>query len=87
MEGVTYEACSIAGTLKLDNLIILYDSNNMTLDGSTDNTFSENVKERFEAMGFETFKVNDGNSIKQLNFEISKAKEVKNQHLLKLKLI
>ena len=71
MEGVSYEACSLAGTLELDNLIILYDSNNMTLDGSTNNTFKENVCDRFKAMGFDVFKVNDGNNIKQLNFEIN----------------
>ena len=85
MEGISYEACSLAGTLKLDNLIILYDSNNMTLDGSTDNTFKENIKERFEAMGFEIFKVNDGNSIKQLNFEISKAKRSKKPAFIEIK--
>ena len=85
MEGLSYEACSLAGTLKLDNLIILYDSNSMTLDGSTDNTFRENIKERFEAMGFETFKVNDGNSIKQLNFEISKAKRCKKPAFIEVK--
>lgn len=77
MEGVNYEACSLAGTLNLNNLIILYDSNKMSLDGSTDHTFTEDVSKRFEAMGFETFKVSDGNSIKQLNFEISKAKRSK----------
>lgn len=77
MEGVNYEACSLAGTLNLNNLIVLYDSNKMSLDGSTDYTFTEDVAKRFEAMGFETFKVSDGNSIKQLNFEISKAKRSK----------
>ncbi len=85
MEGVSYEACSLAGTLKLDNLIVLYDSNNMTLDGITNNTFRENIKDRFEAMGFETFKVNDGNSIKQLNFEISKAKRSKKPAFIEIK--
>ena len=85
MEGVSYEACSLAGTLKLDNLIVLYDSNNMTLDGITNNTFKENIKDRFEAMGFETFKVNDGNSIKQLNFEISKAKRSKKPAFIEIK--
>ena len=85
MEGVSYETCSLAGTLGLDNLIILYDSNNMTLDGSTDITFKENICERFEAMGFSTFKVNDGNNIKQLNFEISKAKRSKKPAFIEIK--
>ena len=74
MEGVSYEACSLAGTLNLDNLIILYDSNDMTLDGTTDNTFKENVLKRFEAMGFNVYKVADGNNLRELNFEINKAK-------------
>lgn len=85
MEGISYEACSLAGTLKLDNLIILYDSNNMSLDGTTDNTFKESVKDRFEAFGFDTFKVSDGNSIKQLNLEITKAKRSKKPAFIEIK--
>jgi len=85
MEGISYESCSLAGTLKLDNLIILYDSNNMSLDGTTDNTFKESVKDRFEALGFDTFKVNDGNSIKQLNVEITKAKRSKKPAFIEIK--
>ena len=85
MEGVCYEACSLAYNLNLNNLIILYDSNNMTLDGSREYTFKEDVSKRFEAMGFEVFKVNDGNSIKQLNFEISKAKRSKKPAFIEIK--
>ena len=85
MEGVSYEACSLAVTLELDNLIILYDSNNMTLDGSTNNTFKENVCDRFKAMGFDVFKVKDGNNIKQLNFEINRAKRSKKPAFIEIK--
>lgn len=85
MEGISYEACSLAGTLKLDNLIILYDSNNMSLDGTTDNTFKESVIDRFAALGFDTFKVSDGNSIKQLNLEITKAKRSKKPAFIEIK--
>lgn len=85
MEGLSYEAGSIAGTLNLNNLIVLYDSNNMTLDGSTDYTFKEDVSKRFESMGFDVFKVNDGNSIKQLNCEISKAKRSKRPSFIEIK--
>lgn len=85
MEGISYEACSLAGTLGLDNLIIIYDSNNMTLDGSTDNTFKENIHERFEAMGFDTFNVSDGNNLKQLNFQISRAKRSKRPAFIEVK--
>lgn len=85
MEGVSYEACSLAGTLNLDNLIILYDSNNMSLDGSIKYTFKEDVCKRFESFGFETFKVSDGNSIKQLNLAISKAKRCKKPSFIEIK--
>lgn len=73
MEGISYEACSFAGTINLNNLIILYDSNNMTLDGSTNNTFREDIQKRFKAFGFKTFKVKDSN-LKKLNFVLNLAK-------------
>ena len=85
MEGVSYEALSLAGTLGLDNLIILYDSNNTTLDGSTNNTFKDNIKERFSAIGFDTFKVKDGNNIGELNVEINKAKKSKKPSIIEVK--
>ncbi len=52
MEGVSYESASLAGHLKLDNLVVLYDDNRVTIDGPTDWTFSENVRGRFEAQGW-----------------------------------
>ena len=57
MEGISYEAASLAGTLNLDNLVVLYDSNNISLDGDTSNTFTENVSDRFKALGWHTEKV------------------------------
>lgn len=75
MEGVSYEACSLAGTLKLDNLIILYDSNDVTLDGSTNLCFDENVRKRFEAMGWFTTLVSDGNKTSDIDRAIKKAKK------------
>jgi len=77
MEGISYEALSLAGTLKLDNLIILYDSNNISLDGETSLTFTEDVRKRFEAMDFYTLKVNDGENLKELNNVLTKAKKLK----------
>lgn len=85
MEGVSYEALSLAGTLNLDNLIILYDSNNTTLDGSTDITFKEDVQARFKAMGFDTYKVKDGNNINELNDAITKAKKSKKPTFIEIK--
>lgn len=60
-EGVSAEALSLAGHLKLDNLIILYDDNKITIDGSTDLSFSEDVSMRFRAYGWNTLTVSDGN--------------------------
>lgn len=74
MEGITYEAASLAGTWKLNNLIVLYDSNNMSLDGTTNNTFTENISSRMQALGWDTFYVKNGNDLKSLNKTIDKAK-------------
>lgn len=74
MEGISYEAASFAGAYNLNNLIVIYDSNSITLDGKLDNTFKENVRKRFKSMGFRTFLVKDGNNLKMLNFIINLAK-------------
>lgn len=74
MEGISYEAAALAGTLKLGKLIVLYDSNNITIEGNTDIAFRENVRARFEAQGFETFLVEDGNDIEAISKAISSAK-------------
>ena len=87
MEGISYEAASLAGTLKLDNLIVLYDSNNISLDGSTDNTFTENVRERFEALGWETFYVKDGNKVSDIDKAITKAKKSEYPAFIEIKTI
>lgn len=75
MEGVSYEVASLAGTLKLNNLIVLYDSNNISLDGSTNYTFTENVRERFEALGWYTILVDSKNKINDIDKAIKKAKK------------
>ncbi len=75
MEGVSYEACSIAGNLGLGKLIVLYDSNSITLDTDTKETFKENVKLRFEAMNWHTEEV-QSNDLKALNDAINKAKTI-----------
>ncbi len=63
MEGISSEAFSLAGTLKLSKLIIFYDSNRISNEGSTDIAFRENVQERMQAFGFQTITVEDGNDI------------------------
>lgn len=74
MEGITSEAMSLAGTLGLGKLIVLYDSNNITIEGNTDIAFTEDVKKRFEAYGFQTLVVEDGNNLEEIGAAIEAAK-------------
>lgn len=74
MEGVSQEACSLAGTWGLGKLIYLYDANQITLDGATDMTFTEDVAARFTAYGWHTQFVEDGNDLDALNTAIENAK-------------
>lgn len=73
MEGISYEAASIAGHLQLDNLIILFDDNGISIDGKTDLTVSEDHIKKFESLGFETFVAN-GYDDEDLSNVLSKAK-------------
>lgn len=74
MEGISSEAFSLAGTLGLGKLIVLYDSNQISIEGSTDIAFTEDVKKRFEAFGFQTLVVEDGNNLEEIGKAIEKAK-------------
>lgn len=74
MEGISSEACSLAGTLGLSKLIILYDSNRISIEGSTDLAFQEDVAKRFEAFGFQTLTVEDGNDLAAIGRAIEQAK-------------
>lgn len=74
MEGISYEAFSLAGTLKLGKLIVLYDSNKISIEGDTDIAFTENVQKRFEAFGFQTLVVEDGNNLEEIGRAIAEAK-------------
>lgn len=79
MEGVSYEAASLAGHLKLGNLIYLYDDNRITIDGSTDLAFSEDVTKRFESCGWHVSNVADGNDLKAIEAAIRAAQKVKDR--------
>lgn len=74
MEGITYEAMSLAGTLGLGKLIVLYDSNKISIEGDTDISFREDVTKRFEAFGFQTIVVEDGNNLEEIGTAIKEAK-------------
>lgn len=73
MEGISYEALSLAGTLKLNKLIVLYDSNDVCLDGKISLTFTENIAMRFVAMGWNVISVTDGENIEAISKAIEEA--------------
>ena len=73
-EGISYEACSFAGTHKLGKLILFYDDNDITIEGNTDITFKEDVAMRFKAQGWQVLKVDDANDLDLLKRTVKKAK-------------
>ncbi|MED3624160.1 transketolase [Neobacillus thermocopriae] len=74
MEGVSAEAASLAGHLKLGRLIVLYDSNDISLDGDLNKSFSESVKERFQSYGWQYLRVEDGNNLEEIAKALEEAK-------------
>ena len=74
MEGISSECFSLAGTLGLSKLIVFYDSNNISIEGSTDIAFTEDVVTRFKAFGFQTIEVEDGNDLEAIGKAIEEAK-------------
>ena len=79
MEGISSEAFSLAGTLGLSKLIVFYDSNGISIEGSTDIAFTENVVDRMKAFGFQTVEVEDGNDLSAIGKAIEEAKADKNR--------
>lgn len=78
-EGVALEAISLAGHLGLGKLIVLFDSNDIQLDGKVSLAFSENTKQKFEALNWQYLRVSDGNNIDEINKAIKKAKKETNK--------
>jgi len=74
MEGISSEAASLAGTLGLDKLIVLYDSNNITIEGNTDIAFTEDVAGRFKAYNWQVISIEDGNDVEAIDEAIKEAK-------------
>ena len=88
MEGISYEASSLAGTLKLNKLIVLYDSNDITLDGELTKSFNESVKDRFIAQGWNYILVEDGNDLDEIAEAIEEAQgETEKPTLIEVKTI
>ena len=79
MEGISSEAFSLAGTLGLSKLIVFYDSNGISIEGSTDIAFTENVVDRMKAFGFQTIEVEDGNDLAAIRNAVKEAKADKNR--------
>lgn len=77
MEGISSEVMSLAGTNKMAKLIVLYDSNSITIEGNTDIAFTEDVSKRFEAFGFQVLSVEDGNDLAAIGAAIEQAKAEK----------
>jgi len=73
-EGISYEACALAGVHSLDNLVLIYDSNNITIEGSTDISWNEDVKKRFLAQNWDVVEI-DGHSFKQIDSALEDAKK------------
>jgi len=80
-EGISYEACAVAGNLRLDNLVLIYDSNNITIEGDTSIAWSEDVKARFEAQGWDVARI-DGHDYDQIEFALEQAAEKERPYLI-----
>lgn len=87
MEGVSAEAASYAGLQKLDKLVVLYDSNDICLDGSTDDALTENVRARFDAYGWHTALVEDGTDLEAIHAAIEEAKVAGKPSLIEVKTV
>jgi transketolase len=81
-EGISYEACSTAGHQKLDNLVIIYDSNNITIEGDTSIAWDEDVVARFKAMNFEVLEI-DGHNFEEIDYALNYAKKAEKPVLIK----
>ncbi|MCT8137101.1 transketolase [Anaerobacillus sp. CMMVII] len=85
MEGVSAEAASLAGHLQLGRLVVLYDSNDISLDGDLHMSFSESVEQRFKAYNWHYIRVEDGNDVEAINQAINEAKEDERPTLIEVK--
>ncbi|MDD2781298.1 transketolase [Sulfuricurvum sp.] len=80
-EGISYEACSIAGHMGLDNLVLIYDSNRITIEGSTELSLSENMRDRFESQNWAVLEI-DGHNFDEIDSALTQAKTIKRPVLI-----
>jgi transketolase len=80
-EGISYEACSIAGHMGLDNLVLIYDSNRITIEGSTELSLSENMRDRFESQNWAVLEI-DGHNFEEIDGALTQAKMIKRPVLI-----
>lgn len=80
-EGISYEACSIAGHMELDNLVVIYDSNRITIEGSTELSLSENIRDRFESQNWAVLEI-DGHNFEEIDGALTQAKTIKRPVLI-----
>ena len=80
-EGISYEACSIAGHMGLDNLVLIYDSNRITIEGSTELSLSENIRERFESQNWAVLEI-DGHNFDEIDGAFAQAKLIERPVLI-----
>ena len=87
MEGISHEVCSLAGTLGLNKLILIYDMNSISIDGDTSIAFTENIKKRFDSYGWNVIDNIDGHDFKSIEHSISRAKRERSKPTIILSLI
>ena len=87
MEGISYEAASLAGKLKLNKLVVLYDSNDISLDGDLDKSFIEDIQGRFEAMAWNYLRVDDGNDMEAIHKALDQARTSDKPTLIEVKTV
>jgi len=80
MEGISHEVCSLAGTLRLSKLVVLYDDNGISIDGKVENWFADDTAKRFEAYGWNVVRVADGHDVEAVHAALAKARKLGAQH-------
>ncbi len=80
MEGISHEVCSLAGTLRLSKLVVLYDDNGISIDGNVENWFADDTGKRFEAYGWNVIRVADGHDVNAVDQALAQARQLGQQH-------